>query len=213
MIKIIPTIFVNNKKDLEKQFSSLKNENELFQIDITDGKFVNNQNNIDPLFFVSEKNKLELHLMVVDPMKYFQKWSVVPNVKRVLVHIEILENVSFEELKKYCKIQKWELALVINPNTDLKKIDKYINKIKSLMFMGVVPGAQGQKFNKKVLEKIKTFSLKNPQISLALDGGVNETNIKEIIKAGIENICIGSAIFKSTDVKKSFQTFKQLTKK
>lgn len=213
MIKIIPTIFVNNKKDLEKQFFALEKEANIFQIDIADGNFVKYKNNIDPNFFKNKKNKLELHLMTKDPLKYFEKWSKIKSVFRVYVPLEILDDVDFSKLNDFCKKQKWELALFASPNTCLKKINKYLDQIKTLMFMGVIPGAQGQKFDKKVLVKIKKVSAQYPKILLALDGGIKIDNLKIILSAGIKNLCIGSAIFGEKDIKKAYKTFTQLTKK
>lgn len=213
MIKIIPTIFVFSKKDFQKQFDSLKNTVKLFQIDIVDGKFVKVKNNIRPDFFNLEKNKVELHLMVNNPINYFKKWTECKNVKRVLIHIEILEKNNFEEIYNFCKKQKWELGLVINPKTNINEAKKYLKYTKTFMFMGVTPGKQGQKFDNKVLEKIKRFKKQNPNITIALDGGIKENNIKNIISVGVENLCIGSAILCADDPKKVYQTFAQLTKK
>ncbi|MFA5211307.1 MAG: hypothetical protein WC414_02265 [Patescibacteria group bacterium] len=213
MAKIIPSIFVFSKKKFQKQFDSLKKEVNLFQIDIVDGKFVIAKNNIQPSFLQNEKNKVELHLMVKQPLVYLKKWTSVKNVKRILVHAEIIEENNFVEIINFCKKQKWELGLVLNPNTKISKIKKYLKNIDVLVFMGVLPGKQGQKFDNKVLRKIKNFKKQNLNILVSVDGGVKEYNIQKIISAGADNLCVGSAILDADDPKTAYRTFTQLTKK
>lgn len=213
MAKIIPSIFVFNKKKFQKQFDSLKKEVNLFQIDIVDGKFVIAKNNIQPSFLQNEKNKVELHLMVKQPLVYLKKWTSVKNVKRILVHAEIIEKNNFVEIVNFCKKQKWELGLVLNPNTKISKIKKYLKNIDVLVFMGVLPGKQGQKFDNKVLRKIKNFKKQNLDILVSVDGGIKEYNIQKIISAGTDNLCVGSAILDADDPKTTYRTFTQLTKK
>ncbi len=213
MAKIIPSIFVFSKKNFQKQFDSLKKEVNLFQIDIADGKFVVAKNNIQPSFLQNEKNKVELHLMVEKPINFLKKWIECKNVIRILVHVEVLEKNNFLEIYNFCKKQKWKLGLVLNPNTKISKVKKYLKNIDVLVFMGVLPGKQGQKFDNKVLQKIKNFKKQNLNILVSVDGGVKEHNIQKIISAGADNLCVGSAILDADDPKTAYRTFTQLTKK
>ena len=61
--------------------------------------------------------------------------------------------------------------------------------------MGVYPGFQGQSLIKEVILKITKFTAKYPKVFTELDGAVNESNLPEIIKTGVNAICPGSAVF------------------
>jgi ribulose-phosphate 3-epimerase len=44
-----------------------------------------------------------------------------------------------------------------------------------------------------------------------IDGGVKEENIKEIAQTGVNDICIGSAIFNKPDPAAAYRRFVELT--
>jgi len=81
-------------------------------------------------------------------------------------------------------------------------IIKYFDTIQ---VMGVTPGKQGQKFQPKVLKKIKGLHQKYPKLNIAIDGGVNEKNFSAIKKAGANIIGLGSYLQKSPDPKQSLK--------
>ena len=74
--------------------------------------------------------------------------------------------------------------------------------------MGVTPGKQGQKFQSKILTKIKALHKKYPRLNIAVDGGVSDKNIKQIKKAGANLIAVGSYLQKSNNIKQSIQKLK-----
>ncbi|MDA9163722.1 ribulose-phosphate 3-epimerase, partial [Rickettsiaceae bacterium] len=61
----------------------------------------------------------------------------------------------------------------------------------------VNPGFGGQKFMHNQLEKIKNIAnlIKNQDIMLAIDGGINETTAKLCKGAGANTLISGSYIF------------------
>ena len=58
-------------------------------------------------------------------------------------------------------------------------------------------GFQGQNFDKKVIDKIKTTKAKYPSIPISVDGGVSLETAPELIAAGADRLIVGSAIFDS----------------
>ncbi|MDD2656338.1 MAG: hypothetical protein PHQ18_02065 [Patescibacteria group bacterium] len=193
-MQIIPSILVSTSEELQKQLQSINKSVQRVQIDIADGVFVNNTTISDPATVQKYvETKVELHLMVSQPLKELLKWHKVEQIQKILIHIESVKNLHeiFPTLHAY----GWEIGLVLNPETDIKILDEYIGEIKGVMFMGVNPGKQGQKLLPKVLTNIKKFKTKYPHIFVELDGGVNEQNLEKIIATGVDAICPGSAIF------------------
>ena len=215
-MQIIPSILVSTSEELKKQIQALGNSVDRVQIDIADGIFVDNTTVSDPDTVQKYcKSEVELHLMVEKPLKELMKWQKVEQVQKILIHFESVKNLHdiFPTLHAY----GWEIAIVLNPETDIKVLDEYINEIKGVMFMGIHPGKQGQKFIPKVLTKIKKFKTKYPDIFVELDGGVHYDTLEKIYKAGVDAVCPGSEIFgnKNTpkeDVKKMKQFINSLTK-
>jgi ribulose-phosphate 3-epimerase len=198
-MKIIPSILVKTKQELAFQLKSIQNAVDFIQIDIADGKFVPNKTYSSPQIIAKEaKTNIELHLMVADPVKELKKWKQVMQIKRIIIHYESILKNSAEILEKIKKQYGWKLFLAINPDTELKKIDKIINYADGIMLMGVSPGLQKQPFNKKIITRIKNLKKKYPKLVISVDGGVNITTILKLKKSGADIVCPGSAIFHSS---------------
>jgi len=211
--QIVPAILVKNFSDLKLQLKRVQNLFPLVQIDICDGKFVNNTTFKERL----EINKLqlpcslELHLMVRNPLLEMKKWEKVKNISRIYIHAEALGN-NFEKISSLANKYGWQLGVALNPETKVSKISKYLDEIDAVLFMTVHPGLQGQKLLMPVLKKIKTFTAKNKKVLVAVDGGISLENIKEVKKAGVSEFCIGGKLIMAENIKKTLGGFKKRIK-
>lgn len=194
MIKIIPAILVRSAEEFERQVNAIKTQANWLQLDIADGDFVPNKTWAQPKGVRNHRDiNFELHLMVKDPLRELEKWVDIKNVKRIFIHFE--SNKNRDAGLKFAKQHGWQIGLAINPATPVSKIEKYLDKIDALLFMGVNPGFQGQNFVHSVLKKIKEFKTAHPKLPVGLDGAVNFITLPEIIKTDVDAVCIGSAIF------------------
>ena len=64
--------------------------------------------------------------------------------------------------------------------------------------MTVNPGFGGQKFIDAMIKKISSVSeiISSRDIFLEVDGGINQANAKDVIKAGANVLVAGSSVFK-----------------
>ncbi len=94
-------------------------------------------------------------------------------------------------------------GLVFNPATPLHYLDYIIEKLDVILLMSVNPGFGGQKFIPGTLKKLvdvrQRIQASGRAIRLEVDGGINETNIKDIAQAGADMFVAGSAIFGKPD--------------
>lgn len=193
---IIPAILVQSEEKFHKQIEAVRGVVDLVQLDIADGQFIPNVTWADPKVVAEYKDiNFELHLMVQNPIDEIERWKKISNIKRIILHIETVPNNYQLPITNY---QLSEIALAINPETDTSTLLPHINKVNHFLFMGVNPGWQGQKFIPEVLQKIKSFKTECPDKHVSIDGAVNEETITEIIKSGVDSVCIGSAIFGNT---------------
>jgi ribulose-phosphate 3-epimerase len=193
-MQIIPSILVKTSEEFTKQITSLEDSLKMAQLDIADGVFVPNTTWADPEIVKNiAKIDIELHLMVKYPLNELKRWQNVPQIKRVLFHFESADDINkvIAEIKK----NHWEAGIVLNPDTDIKMIDPYINQLSVVMFMAIIPGFQGQKFIPKTLDRIRKFKIKYPACLVAVDGAVNSDTVTDIAKAGADIVCPGSAVF------------------
>lgn len=195
--EIIPSLLVHSEQDFLTQYHAVKHSVSCIQIDIADGIFVPNKTWADPGIIKDVVNiDIELHLMTVDPLEEMEKWKDILQVKRVLVHYETISNDTNNILTTIDKYG-WQKSIVLNPATPISVIDAYVKQLFGIMFMGVHPGFQGKPLIAEVLTQIVKIKKKYPQLFLAIDGGVNEETLIDIIRTEVNAICPGSAIFKN----------------
>jgi ribulose-phosphate 3-epimerase len=207
MKPIIPAILTNNFFDFQQKLKKVENLSSWLQIDVSDGKFTPNKTlSPDDLLPIKFKQNLELHLMVFEPEKYFLTAEKL-KVKRVIIHYEAVEK-KIDEV--FSKKYPFTLGLAINPETEVEKILPYLSKINFILILAVTPGAQGQKFQEAVLEKIKRIKTLFPKTIVEVDGGINEKTIQKVNQAGADIFVVGSALLKAKEPKKAMENLKNL---
>lgn len=183
-----------SSKDRTKSINKLNKTNtDYIHIDVMDGNFVPNcqmpLTEILDYEKISEK-KLDIHLMVNDPIKYIEKLDN-KNIEFITFHIEI--NKDINEIIKSIKDKGYKVGIAIKPNTNEELLNKYLNKIEMVLVMTVEPGKGGQKFIKEMINKAIYIREKNKNILIEMDGGINDETIKDI-KDKIDISVVGSYI-------------------
>ena len=153
MRKIVPAILTNDPSELERMITSSEAFCDLVQVDIMDGKFVPSVSiSSDDLKKIRTKLYLEVHLMVVDPEKYFDGF-IEAGAKRILFHYEATNKPA--ELIKLLRSKGVSPGLAINPQTSIEKVEVFFSDIDVLLLMAVNPGFYGAPFIPEVLDKAK----------------------------------------------------------
>lgn len=220
-----------NYEDLKNRVALVRGIVPLVQIDICDGIFVKNQtwpfdekdNDTSNFNLIMEEKEgmpfwedidFELDLMVVDAVENFPVYMKL-GPKRIIFHIEAIGNISefkdfLEGLDTYIR-DTVQIGVAINTKTNIENIFPLVNHVDFIQCMGIEHiGFQGEGFDEKVLEHIKTLKEKYPDVIVAVDGSVNFDTAPSIIDAGAERLVIGSAIFKSNDIKETVDMFESL---
>lgn len=203
MQKIIPAILAADPAELKAQLEALRDHSKWVHIDVMDGKFVPNSSvNLFELGEASQFFNLEIHLMVVDPKKYFEDCKGI-GAKRVIFHLEGTNDreAVLEKMEKY----PFQRGIALNPATAVDDVAPYIGRIHSVLLMSVTPGFQGQEFIPEVLYKIKEVRKLSPDILIGLDGGVKETNVNIVFDGGADYALVGSAITQADDPADAFR--------
>lgn len=199
-MEIIPSILTTTETQFIDQLSAMNMAAvDSVHIDITDGIFVPNKTFSSPTITqnILQQSSCELHLMVKDPLAVLPLWAEVPNVTRVLFHYET--GVDVAAVTEAIHAQGWEAGLVLNPATPIDVIEPFIEVLDSVLFMGIVPGAQGNPIIPQVLEKAYNCRQKYPDLFLEWDGDVTEETLPHIMNTGVDAACSGHAIFGEGD--------------
>lgn len=200
MIQIIPAILATSEKQYQEDLFKLERSSSLqgnwVHIDFTDNKFVQNQT-IEPEIikkFPTNFRK-EAHLMIKNPKEWIDK-LIDAEFKRIIFHIECEDNI--DELISYLKNKGLEVGLALKNETDIEKLEPFVEKIDCVLVMSIVAGFQGQPFIPETLEKIKNLKAKEWGFKIGIDGAVKDSNIKEIVDAGVDFVIVGSYLLEGS---------------
>jgi len=200
MIEVIPAIIAKDYKDLEEKVDMIESHVARAQLDIMDGRFVDNEtikgfNELDKL---DTSLKFGVHLMVDDPTEYVEEFLKIDKVDKYILHVESTGNLN--NAITMIKDAGYEVGLSLNPQTSNETLAKYLERIDFVQFMTVDPGFYGSPFVEDVLDKMTDFHYVHPHVPLQVDGGINEETAKKAVEAGATILSSGSYIFKSDDI-------------
>jgi len=207
-IRVVPAILTDDPSTLEKMIHQAKNFTDYVQIDIMDGHFVPSKSiTWEQVADLPVKLNWEAHLMVMQPEKCLKGFKQA-GASKIIFHHEV--TTSPHDVISRIKNLGLEVGLAVNPDTPVSAIVPCINEIDSILLLTVTPGFYGSKFIPEVMDKVAELRSIKPEIEIGVDGGVKENNIREIASAGVDYICVGSAVFMQTDPAESYRRLQSL---
>ena len=214
-IKISPSILSADFSRLGDEIKRLENGGaDLIHVDVMDGHFVPNLTIGPPVIKALRKFTnipFDVHLMISPVHKYIEDYAEA-GADIITIHPEATENLK-ESINLIKKLNK-KVGVSLNPDTKIDIIKEHISDIELILVMSVYPGFGGQKFISEVISKIKVLKqIKEANkftFDIEVDGGINFSNSKEVIKAGANILVSGTTIFKENngDIKKNIEILK-----
>ena len=211
-IKISPSILTADFMNLGDVVKQLETSVDMLHFDVMDGLFVPNISIGLPVLksvAAGTNLPLDVHLMIAKPQNYIENFANA-GADIITIHFESNCDVSatLRQIKNCGKLA----GLAINPGTDVEKTFQYLDEIDMLLIMSVEPGFGGQKFIENALEKIEKsraeINRRSLNISIQVDGGINELWAQKVKTAGANIIVAGSYIINSANMQGAIQSLK-----
>jgi len=177
-------------------------------IDVTDGKFTHNVTWGSPEELAILKREypnlnFEVHLMVADPEEVIKSWFRA-GAKRVIVHLETIENPDF--LLETADEYGGEVMLSVAPSTPADLLLPHTNSFRYFQVLAVKPGLAGQRFTLDSLEKIRFLRQMAPDAKIEVDGGITPETARLAKIAGANMVASASYIFgDKEDFKRAYE--------
>ena len=171
----------------------------VLHVDVMDGQFVPNITIGLPVVKSIRKATsltIDTHLMIENPGNYAVKF-VEAGANMVSVHVEADVHLH----RTLCAIREagGQSGIAINPGTPLVSLEEALPFADFILLMSVNPGFGGQKFIHTSLDKLRRLRRMIDERGLAtrieIDGGIDASNIAEIVAAGAEIIVSGTGVF------------------
>jgi ribulose-phosphate 3-epimerase len=176
---------------------------DLIHIDVMDGHFVPNIT-IGPAVVRAIRRiatrPLDVHLMIQDPDRYIRDFAEA-GASMISVHVEVLPHLH--RTIGYIKSLGVKAGAVINPSTPVSSLEDVAKDLDFALVMSVNPGFGGQSFIPHSLDKVRRLrallTAAGSAAHIEIDGGVDGSNIGDIVSAGATILVAGNAIFGSSD--------------
>lgn len=200
MFEIAPSILSADFARLSEEIKAVEAGGAtVLHVDVMDGHFVPNITIGLPVVRSLRKATsmtIDCHLMITDPGTYAEQF-VKAGADMVSVHVEAdphlhrtLASISGAGAKA---------GIAINPATPLNSLEEALPFADFVLVMSVNPGFGGQAYIETATAKIRRLremiAERGLSTRIEVDGGIDASNISEVVEAGAEILVAGSAIY------------------
>ena len=168
-------------------------------IDVMDGSFVPSMSFGFPIMQSIRgctERMFDVHLMIEEPIRYIAEFAKA-GADIITVHAEACKHLdrTIEAIKE----QGLLAGVALNPATPVEMIRHVLPKVDMVLIMTVNPGFGGQRLIPYTLDKVrevkKLIQEQELKVDIEVDGGINLSNVEEVMDAGANIIVAGSAVF------------------
>ena len=172
--------------------------------DIIDGNFAPDYTMGSSIIDVFRENSTlpsDYHLMVEEPSKMFESFSISPN-DNYTIHQESSRNLH----RNLISIRRMgaKVGVALSPATPLTSLEYIIEDIDLVLIMTVNPGYKGQPLVPQAIRKIKDLKemIHNLKldVKISVDGNVNLHTIPDMVSAGADILVLGSSSLFRKDI-------------
>lgn len=233
MSLVVPAVLPSSLEELKEKlalFARISSVNRI-QIDAVDGRFVgpaswpyNAPTELEDMVKRGEMLprldclEYEIDLMSLDAEEVAASWLAL-GATRLTFHAETatdLPRLLASARKRYGGGDGFASGLIsfglaINIASDLALLEPCLGEIEYVQFMGIARiGRQGQPFDRRVLEKVRMFRSRHPELPVQVDGGISLPSARQLIALGVTNLVVGSGILKASNPAAALTAFEDL---
>ena len=196
MAKVAPTVNATSPQQYAQFIDNVKGFATRLHIDVGDGVFTDVKTVGLSQVYDIDGVPFDLHLMMNHPESQIENIiSLQPQL--VIVHFEAPcdREAFFKELRS----MDIKVGIAINTETTIEQVRDILPTIDHLVVFTGRLGHNGGEFRADCLDKIAAAREINPDLEIAVDGGLNQETARLAVEAGANLLDVGSFIQESDD--------------
>jgi ribulose-phosphate 3-epimerase len=230
---VTPAILPKSFTELAEKINLIKEHTTRVQLDVCDGRYVDNETwpytgagpSIEEMRrrgqVLPEADTIHygVDLMVANPDEVVGDYIAL-GATRLIIHFKStkdFKNTIAQITHKYGYDKDFapdllSVGMAVPIDLPLTEFAPYVQYVDFVQFMGIVNiGKQKQKFDPRVVEKIRDFHKRYPDICIQVDGGVSLDTAPGLLAAGADRLAVGSALFNTTNIGHTIKEFEKLS--
>jgi ribulose-phosphate 3-epimerase len=204
MLEIIPSILSADFAHLGEEIAKVERGGAtMLHVDVMDGHFVPNLTVGPPVLRSIRKVTkltLDVHFMITNPDPYVPLF-VEAGADQISVHQEVCPHL--DRTLRFIQSEGALAGVVLNPSTPATMLEEVFGLADFVLIMSVNPGFGGQHLIPRTLDKVRWIAGRRREMGLKfpieIDGGVTLENLSEVVRAGVDWVVAGAAVFLSPD--------------
>ena len=220
-IKIAPSILSANFMRMGEDIAMIERSGaDIVHVDVMDGHFVPNLTMGVP--FVKDLNAIaklpvDVHLMISNPLEELP-WFIKVGAWSITVHYEAFDDPAAEIPQAIAMIREAGIRACVSlkPDTPVEALRPFIADLDMVLMMSVYPGFSGQSYiegtEDRVAEVVALARELGCEVDIQVDGGIKESTVERVARAGADIFVMGSACFTAEDPAQAMATVKKLAR-
>jgi ribulose-phosphate 3-epimerase len=193
MAVICPTVTATDPHIYRTQIERLQPFVQRIHVDLADGIFAPKLLNPDQVWW-PDNLVVDMHLMYKDPLSII---DLVLKLKPHMVIIHAEADGSFKQLVETLKPANIKVGVALLAKTPVEVILSEIESIDHILIFSGDLGHFGGTVDMGLLSKAQKIKNLTKPIEIGWDGGINDTNVNELAKGGIDVMNVGGFIQRS----------------
>jgi len=200
MSVICPTILATEAHGFRSQLERVETFAHRVHIDFGDGDFTTKSLDLDQAYWHGDL-VVDLHVMYKKPADVIDK---IVDMKPHMVIFHKESEADFFNIIEKLQSVGIDAGIALLQDTSVESAREEIYRANHVLIFSGHLGSFGGEADFDLLAKVADIRSINPSIEIGWDGGVNDKNVKEFFKAGIDVINVGGFIQKSESPQEAY---------
>lgn len=205
---ICPTVTAQTPVEFKEQIERLEPFAERIHLDFADGVFAPTKLiNIIQAWWPERIAQIDFHLMYEKPAAQLETiLSLGPRL--VIFHAEA--SGDHKKLIQALHEAGMQVGLALLQATAAQDVAELLTLVDHVLIFSGDLGHFGGQVDPILFEKIAAVKAINPSLEIGWDGGINDQNVKALVRAGVTVLNTGGYIQKSAQPEKAYATLKKI---